>query len=52
MSNIWSLIQRVAGVFMVVCFCLYVIRCISGFQLLSFDQFDQYFRGLLGYIFR
>lgn len=52
MSDIWSVFQKVAGVFMVVCFCLYVIRCISCFQLLSFDQFDQYFRELLRFIFR
>jgi CHASE2 domain-containing sensor protein len=52
MSDVWHVIERVAGVFLVVCFCLYIIRCISCFQLLSLDQFDQYLRELLRFIFR
>lgn len=51
-SGMWRWVERVAGVFLIVCFCLYVIRCVSSWQVVSFDQFDHFFRGLVVYIFR
>ena len=52
MSDVWRWVERIAGVFMAVCFCLYLIRCISCGQLISFDQFDHFFRGLVAYILK
>jgi hypothetical protein len=51
-SDVWHVIERVAGVFLIVCFCLYLVRCLCGWQILTFDQFDRFFRGLVLYIFR
>jgi hypothetical protein len=50
-QGIWQWVQRIAGILMVVCLCLYVVRCVTTGQVVSFDRFDHYMRGLVRYIF-
>ena len=50
--EVWQWVQRIAGVFVVVCACLYVVHCVTAGQVISFDQFDRYMRGLVAYIVR
>ncbi len=49
--GLWAWVQKLTGIFLLVCLSLYVLRCIMTGQLVSFDQFEHFFRGLLGYIF-
>jgi hypothetical protein len=50
-SEFWQLVQRLTGVLLLVCLGLYGLRCLLAGQLVSFDQFEHFFRGLLRYIF-
>jgi CHASE2 domain-containing sensor protein len=50
-SEVWRWTQKIAGVFMVVCLCLYVLRCVMAWRFISLDQFDHFMRGLIVYIF-
>jgi hypothetical protein len=50
-SELWHFVERVTGIFLLVCFSLYGLRCLMAGQLVSFDQFEHFFRGLLRYIF-
>jgi succinate dehydrogenase/fumarate reductase cytochrome b subunit len=49
--GLWSWVQRLTGIFLLVCICLYILRCVMTVSLLSFDNFEHFFRGLLRYIF-
>jgi hypothetical protein len=51
LSEIWQWVQRLTGIFLLVCLSLYGLRCIMTGQVISFDQFERFFRGLVGYIF-
>jgi len=50
-SELWQWVQKLTGIFLLVCFCLYGVRSIMAGQLVSFDQFEQFFKGLVRYIF-
>jgi hypothetical protein len=48
---VWHWVKQVSGIFLTVCFCLYVIRCASKFEIVSLDEFEHFFNGLVHYIF-
>lgn len=50
LSEVWRLIQKVSGILLLVGVSLYLVRCVVGFQIVSFDQFDHFLRGLFAYI--
>ena len=47
----WRRIERIAGILFAVGLSLYVIRCGATGSVLTFNQFDEYLRGLVAYIF-
>jgi len=49
--GVWTWVQRLTGIFLVVCVCLYVLRCLMSGQFITFDQFELFFKGLVRYIF-
>jgi len=49
--GLWAWVQKLTGVFLLVCLCLYGLRCLMSGQLISFDQFEHFFKGLVRYIF-
>jgi hypothetical protein len=51
-SELWQWVQKVAGVVLVVCLCLYVLRCLVMTDLVSIDQFARFLRGLITYLVR
>ena len=51
-SEVWQWVQKVAGVVLVVCLCLYVLRCLVMTDLVSIDQFARFLRGLITYLVR
>ena len=51
MYVVWFWLQRVSGIFAVVCLCLYVLRCLIAGDVLGLDQFGHFMRGLLRYMF-
>jgi hypothetical protein len=51
LSEFWHWVQKVTGIFLLVCLSLYGLRCIMAGQFMSFDQFEHFFRGLVRYIF-
>jgi hypothetical protein len=50
-SEIWHLVEKVLGIFLLVCLCLYGVHSVMTGRLTTFDQFERFFRGLVGYIF-
>jgi hypothetical protein len=50
--EIWQWVQKIAGVLLVVCLCLYVLRCCVTADLVSLDQFARFLRGLITYLMR
>jgi hypothetical protein len=50
-SEVWHWTQRIAGVLVVVCASLYIIRCLTTGSVVTFDQFDHFMRGLVRTIF-
>jgi len=50
--QIWHWTQRIAGVLVVVCLCLYLVRCAVAWDFISFDHFDRFMSGLIAYIFK
>ena len=51
LPEIWHWVKVVSGIFVLVCLCLYVIRCFSKGEILSLAEFEAYFNGLARYIF-
>jgi hypothetical protein len=49
-SELWLWVQRVAGVLLVVCLCLYVLRCLVAAEFIGVDRFGHFLRGLLRYL--
>ena len=49
--GLWAWMQKLTSILLLVCLCLYGVRSIMAGQLISFDQFEHFFRGLLRYIF-
>jgi hypothetical protein len=49
--EIWHWTQRIAGVLLVVCLCLYLVRCAVAWDFITFNKFDYFMRGLVSYIF-
>ena len=47
----WDKAKTVSGITLIVCLCLYAIRCAMTFHVVSLNQFDRFMRGLLRYIF-
>ena len=47
---VWRFVERVAAILLVVCLCLYVIRCLSTMEFLTLTQFGRYVQGLIAYI--
>lgn len=51
-SELWQWVQKIAGVLLVVCLCLYVLRCLVAAEFVSIDQFARFLRGLITYLVR
>jgi len=51
LAGIWHWVKVVSGIFMVVCLCLYVIRCFVKTGIVSLAEFETFFNGLAHYIF-
>jgi hypothetical protein len=46
----WNLLKSIAGIVFVTLLGLYIVRCISTWQLVNLDQFDQFIRSLIHYV--
>lgn len=46
----WNLMKSIAGIVSVTLLGLYVVRCVSVWQLVTVDQFDQFIRSLIHFV--
>jgi len=51
LPDVWHWVKVVSGIFVIVCLCLYVIRCGSKAEIVSLVEFERFFNGLVHYIF-
>ena len=51
LPEIWHWVKVVSGVFMLVCLCLYIIRCCVKVDFVTLAEFETFFNGLAHYIF-
>jgi hypothetical protein len=49
-SEVWQWVQKIAGVLLVVCLCLYLLRCLVTMEFIGVDRFGHFLRGLLRYL--
>ena len=49
-SEVWQWVQKIAGVLLVVCLCLYVLRCLVALEFIGVDRFGHFLRGLVVYL--
>ena len=49
-SDIWHWFQKIAGVLLVVCLCLYAIRCLVAEEFINVERFGHFLQGLLIYL--
>ena len=50
-SEVWHWVKIVSGIFMLVCLCLYMIRCFVKGDTVTLQEFETFFNGLEHYIF-
>jgi len=46
----WHWAERVAGILLVVCLCLYLLRCVVAWDFISVERFGHFLRGLFIYL--
>jgi hypothetical protein len=51
LGEFFHLVERVAALLFKACLCLYVVRCVVSFRIVSFDQFGHFLRVLVSVIF-
>jgi hypothetical protein len=49
-SEAWQWVQKIAGVLLVVCLCLYVLRCLVTAEFIGTDSYGHFLRGLVVYL--
>jgi len=49
-SELWQWVQKIAGVLLMVCLCLYALRCLVALEFIGVDRFGHFLRGLLRYL--
>jgi hypothetical protein len=49
-SEVWQWVQKIAGILLVVCLCLYLLRCLVALEFVSVDRFGHFLRGLVVYL--
>ena len=47
--ELWEWVQRIAGILLVVCVCLYAVRCVAAGDFVDADRFYHFLRGLVRY---
>jgi hypothetical protein len=47
---IWHWVERIAGILMIVCFCLYAVRCVVAGGFIGVEAFGHFLQGLIGFI--
>jgi hypothetical protein len=48
--ELWQWVQKIAGVLLVVCLCLYLLRCLVAGEFVGVDRFAHFLRGLVVYL--
>ena len=49
-SEFWHWVEKIGGVVLVVCFCLYALRCLASGEFIGMDRFGHFIQGLLRYL--
>jgi hypothetical protein len=50
-SGVWEWLKKITGTTLIVCLCLWGIRCAVKQQVVDYAHFERFMHGLVHYIF-